>query len=72
MTTAGGLGHTVPFLVRDCTVATTIATIVVIAELGVISYVRHRYMDTPVLSAALQVGIGGALVFLAEMLIGSA
>jgi erythrin-vacuolar iron transport family protein len=44
--------------------------VVVLAELGIISWVRHRYMDTPLVSAMLQVMLGGALVFLAGILIG--
>jgi hypothetical protein len=43
----------------------------VLVELGVISWIRHRYMDTPALSAALQVGLGGVLVFVTGVLIGS-
>ncbi len=72
MTTAGGLGHTLPFLFSNFRIAMTVATIVVAAELAVISYIRHRYMDTPFVSAAVQVALGGALVFLSGMLIGSA
>jgi len=72
MTAAGGLGHTLPYLVPDFRVATTVATIVVAAELTAISYIRHRFMDTPFVSAAMQVALGGALVFLSELLIGSA
>ena len=45
---------------------------VVVIELGIISWVRHRYMDTPALSAALQVGLGGILVFVTGVLIGNA
>jgi rubrerythrin len=71
MTTLGGIGHTLPYLIRDFHIATAIAVMVVIAELAVISWVRHKYMDTPPLSAALQVGLGGALVFLTGILIGS-
>jgi VIT1/CCC1 family predicted Fe2+/Mn2+ transporter len=71
MTTLGGIGHTLPYLIRDFVIATAIAVVVVIAELAVISWVRHKYMDTPPLSAALQVGLGGALVFLTGILIGS-
>ena len=52
MTAAGGLGHTLPFLFADFHVAFTAAVIVVIAELGIISYVRHKYMDTPIFSSA--------------------
>jgi erythrin-vacuolar iron transport family protein len=71
MTTAGGLGHTLPFLISNFHVATVIAVIVVAVELGAISYIRHRYMDTPFLQAAFQVIVGGVLVFLTGYLIGS-
>lgn len=72
MTTAGGIGHTVPYLISDFRVATTVAVAVVALELAAISYIRHRYMDTPLLGAALQVVVGGVLVFLTGILIGSA
>jgi rubrerythrin len=71
MTTLGGLGHTLPFLLRDFHLATTIALLVVAVELGVISWIRKRYMDTPLLSAIFQVVVGGVLVFLAGWLIGA-
>jgi len=71
MTTAGGLGHTFPFLIKDFRVAMTVAMLVVAVELGVISWVRHKYMDTPFLQAAFQVVVGGVLVFLTGILIGS-
>jgi len=71
MTMAGGLGHTIPYLVPNFQVATLVASVVVAIELGVISYIRHRYMDTPFLQAAMQVVVGGVLVFLAGLLIGS-
>jgi erythrin-vacuolar iron transport family protein len=71
MTALGGIGHTLPFLLTDFRVAVTAAALVVVVELGVISYIRHRYMETPPLSAALQVGLGGILVFLTGVLIGS-
>jgi rubrerythrin len=71
MTSLGGIGHTLPFLIRDFRAAMVAAIVVVLVELGVISWIRHRYMDTPPLSAALQVGLGGALVFLTGILIGS-
>jgi rubrerythrin len=71
MTTAGGIGHTLPYLVPDFRVATAIAIAVVTTELIIISYIRHRYMDTPFLSAAFQVVVGGVLVFLAGIFIGS-
>jgi erythrin-vacuolar iron transport family protein len=71
MTTAGGIGHTLPFLISDFRIAFTVALLVVIVELAVISYIRHRYMDTPLFSAMLQVMLGGTLVFIAGLLIGS-
>jgi uncharacterized membrane protein (DUF485 family) len=71
MTTAGGLGHTLPFLIPEFRTAMTVAVIVVALELGSITYIRNRFMDTPVLSAAVQVVIGGILVFLTGMFIGS-
>jgi len=71
MTTIGGIGHTLPYLIPDFWLATVIAVAVVIVELGVISWIRYRYMDTSFLAAAFQVMVGGALVFLAGILIGS-
>ena len=71
MTTAGGIGHTLPFLLPGFATATAIASAVVAVELLAISYIRRRYMDTPFLSAAFQVIVGGVLVFLAGILIGS-
>lgn len=71
MTTAGGIGHTLPYLIGRFSAATLVAVIVVAVELAVISYVRHRYMDTPFLQAAFQVVIGGVLVFVTGILIGS-
>jgi rubrerythrin len=71
MTALGGIGHTLPFLIPNFHVAMFAAIAVVIVELATISWIRNRYMDTPPLSAALQVGLGGALVFLTGVLIGS-
>jgi len=71
MTTIGGVGHTLPFLIRDFWWATVLAVMVVAVELMAISWIRHRFMDTPFLSAAFQVVVGGTLVFLAGILIGS-
>jgi erythrin-vacuolar iron transport family protein len=71
MTTIGGVGHTLPYLIPDFYLATILAVIVVAVELVAISYIRYRYMDTPFLSAAFQVVVGGVLVFLAGILIGS-
>src|SRR5205807_4629889 len=71
MTALGGIGHTLPFLLNDFYRALWAAGAVVIAELGAITWVRHRYMDSPWISAALQVGLGGVLVFITGVLIGS-
>jgi rubrerythrin len=70
MTALGGIGHTLPFLIGNFNVAFVVAVAVVLAELGTISWIRHRYMESPWLSATLQVVIGGILVFLAGVLIG--
>ena len=72
MTTAGGIGHTLPFLIHSFGMATTVAVIVVAFELAIISWIRARYMDTPWLAATMQVVLGGVLVFLTGILIGSA
>jgi rubrerythrin len=71
MTALGGIGHTLPFLIRNFEIAMVAAVGVVLVELGVITWIRHRYMETPTFSAALQVGLGGALVFATGVLIGS-
>src|SRR5437763_1227360 len=71
MTAVGGLGHTLPYLIPNFWTATVIAVIVVVVELAAISYIRYRFMDTPFLAAAFQIVVGGALVFLAGILIGS-
>ena len=71
MTALGGLGHTMPYLIPNVYTATWVAVAVVLCELGIISWVRHRFMDTPLASAVLQIALGGALVFLAGVLIGS-
>ena len=72
MTALGGLGHTLPFLVGSFQIAMIAAVVVVIVELATITWIRHRYMDTPTFSAALQVGLGGALVFATGVLLGRA
>ena len=71
MTTIGGLGHTLPYLIPSFWTATVVAIAVVVVELIAISYIRHRFMDTPFLAATFQVVVGGALVFAAGILIGS-
>ena len=71
MTFLGGIGHTLPYLIPAFAIATAVSFAVVAVELAVISYIRFRYMDTPFLAAAFQVVVGGVLVFLAGILIGS-
>jgi rubrerythrin len=70
MTTVGGLGHALPFLIPEFWTATVIAMVVVFVELWAIAWIQNRYMQTPFLRAALQVVVGGALVFAAGVLIG--
>ena len=71
MTTLGGIGHTLPFLIPNFQAAFVAAVIVVVFELAVITWIRQHYMDTPILSAAFQVILGGVLVFITGVLIGS-
>jgi rubrerythrin len=71
MTTLGGLGHTLPFLIPGFYTATIVAVSVVSVELAVISWIRHHFMDTPLMAAIFQVVLGGILVFLAGIIIGS-
>jgi rubrerythrin len=70
MTTIGGMGHALPYLIPDFWTATTIAVIIVFIELWAIAWIQNRYMETPFLRAAFQVVLGGALVFSAGVLIG--
>ncbi|EFH10265.1 iron exporter MbfA [Pseudoroseomonas cervicalis] len=72
MTALGGLGHTLPYLIGDFWTATAVAALVVAVELFAIAWIRWRYMETPFGSAILQVVLGGALVLLTGILIGSA
>lgn len=72
MTALGGLGHTLPYLIANFRAATTLAVLVVLAELVVIAWIRARYMDTPFLQAAFQIIVGGIIVFFTGILIGSA
>ena len=71
MTTLGGIGHTLPYLIQNFWTATSVAAVVVVAELGVISWIRWKYMETNLVRAALQILLGGALVFACGVLIGS-
>ncbi len=71
MTVAGGIGHSLPYLIPNFWTATVIAAVVVAIELTIIAWIQFRYMDTPMLSAAAKVGLGGALVLAAGVLIGN-
>lgn len=71
MTTVGGLGHALPYLIPHFGTATIIALIVVFVELWAIAWIQNRFMETPFFRAALQVVLGGALVLAAGILIGS-
>ena len=71
MTTLGGLGHALPYLIPSFWTATIIAIIVVFVELWAIAWIQNRFMQTPFFRAAFQVVLGGALVFAAGVLIGS-
>ena len=71
MTTIGGLGHALPYLIPDFWTATTIAIVVVFIELWSIAWIQKKFMDTPFWRAALQVVLGGGLVLAAGILIGS-
>ncbi|QPC86494.1 rubrerythrin family protein [Mesorhizobium sp. NBSH29] len=72
MTTVGGLGHALPYLIPHFWTATIIAGVIVFVELWAIAFIQNRYMDTPFWRAAMQVVLGGALVFAAGVLIGNA
>ncbi len=72
MTTLGGLGHALPYLIPDFKIATTVAIALVFVELWLITWIQHRFMETPWGRAAFQVVLGGALVFAAGILIGHA
>ena len=72
MTAIGGLGHTLPYLIPDFRIATSVAIVVVFIELWAIAWIRARYMDTKFLQAAFEVVVGGSIVFAAGILIGSA
>lgn len=71
MTTVGGLGHALPYLITDFWTATVVAIIVVFVELWAIAWIQNKFMETPFFRAAFQVVLGGALVFAAGVLIGS-
>ncbi|MFD1509229.1 iron exporter MbfA [Lacimonas salitolerans] len=71
MTTVGGLGHALPYLITDFWTATIIAFVVVFIELWAIAWIQNKFMETPFMRAAFQVVLGGALVFAAGALIGS-
>lgn len=71
MTFIGAVGHSLPFMIPAFLTAALIAGGIVIMELLLIAWIRNRYMDTPLLAATYQVVVGGAIVFLAGILIGN-
>jgi len=71
MTIAGGIGHTLPYLIPEFWTATGVAGVVVVVELLTIAWIQWRYMDTPPISAAAKVMLGGAIVLGLGVLIGS-
>jgi erythrin-vacuolar iron transport family protein len=70
-TMVGGLGHTLPFLVSDVRSAVPVASMIVVIELLIISWLRFHYFQMPLLRSAVQVIVGGALVFAAGVAIGA-
>jgi rubrerythrin len=72
MTTIGGVGHTLPYLIKDFWTATLLAIAVVVVELWLIAWIRARYMDTRFMQAVFEVVVGGAIVLAAGVLIGGA
>jgi rubrerythrin len=72
MTTIGGLGHALPYLIPDFVTATAIAVAIVFVELWAIAFIQNRFMETPFVRAALQVVLGGSLVLAAGVIIGNA
>jgi len=72
MTTIGGLGHALPYLIPDFKTATTVAIIIVVIELWAITWIQHRFMETPWGRSMFQVLLGGSLVLAAGILIGHA
>ncbi|MFN3292307.1 MAG: rubrerythrin family protein, partial [Gemmobacter sp.] len=71
MTTVGGLGHALPYLIPDFWLATSIAIAVVFVELWAIVWIQNRFMETPFWRATLQIVMGGAMVLAAGILIGA-
>src|ERR1700730_15603125 len=69
MTFIGAAGHALPFLLPSFPMALAVAIIVVALELLTIAWIRHRYMDTPLLKAVFQIVVGGIIVFIAGILI---
>jgi hypothetical protein len=72
MTIAGGIGHTLPYLIPNFFTATSVAVVVVIFELLTIAWIQWKYMETPPVAAAAKVMLGGSLVLATGILIGNA
>ncbi len=72
MTTLGGVGHALPYLLSDFWAATSLAVVVVIVELMAIAWIRWKYMDSRFWVAVMQIFVGGLLVLGAGVLLGGA
>jgi erythrin-vacuolar iron transport family protein len=70
MTTLGGLGHALPYLIPHFWTATGLALIVVFIELWAIVWIQNKYMETPIGRAMFQILLGGGLVLAVGILIG--
>ena len=70
MTTLGGLGHALPYLISDFYTATIIAMFFVLIELWAIAWIQKKYMEIKFSRAIFQVVFGGALVLAAGIFIG--
>ena len=72
MTMIGGLGHALPYLIPEFWTATVAASLIVLVELFAIAWIQNKYMEVPFFRAALQIIVGGGLVFAIGILIGNA
>jgi VIT1/CCC1 family predicted Fe2+/Mn2+ transporter len=71
-TSIGGMLHTLPFLISNLHEALHTAYVVVIFELFAIAFIRYKFMKTPLLKTILQVIVGGGIVFVIGIYLGSA
>src|SRR5579862_3927287 len=71
-TFAGGILHTLPFLIPQYHAAIVAAAIVVGFELIALAVIRWRFFDTSFVRSLLAVSFGGAIIAAVGALIGSA